>query len=78
MMDEQQFGALEVVSDVPVDTEQPEMYRHTVYILGAVGALCVIGVTVLALLGKTVDAGLIAIGASAVGGLVTLLAPRSK
>ncbi len=71
-------GVKEVVTAVPSDVQQPEMYRHTVYILGGIGALCVVGVAVLALLGKQVDAGLIAIGASAVGGLVTLLAPRAK
>lgn len=68
----------DVVSEAPSDTEHPVMYERAVYILGVVAGLCVIGVVVLALLSKTVDAGLVAIGASAVGGLVTLLAPRNK
>jgi hypothetical protein len=67
-----------VVTQPPTDVQNPGMYEKAVYILGGVSALCVIGVVVLALLGKTVDAGLIAIGASAVSGLVGLLAPRPQ
>lgn len=67
-----------IVSETPSDMQHPLMYERAVYILGAVGGLAVIGVIVLSLLGKSIDAGLIAIGASAVGGLVTLLAPRAQ
>ena len=68
----------EVVSQVETDVQHPKMYEGATYILGAIGGMCVLGIVVLAVRGKTVDAGLVAIGASAVGGLVTLLAPRSK
>lgn len=67
-----------VVTQPPTDVQNPGMYEKAVYILGGVSALCVIGVVVLAILGKTVDAGLIAIGASAVSGLVGLLVPRPQ
>ena len=67
-----------VISVPPNDVQNPGMYEKAVYILGAVASLCVIAVGVLAVLGKTVDAGLIAIGASAVSGLVGLLAPRPQ
>jgi hypothetical protein len=70
--------ARDVVSETPTDVQHPVMYERAVYIIGLVGVLCVIGIVVLALLGKTIDAGLVAIGASAVSGLVGLLAPRSK
>ena len=66
----------EIVSETPTDTEHPLMYERTVYILGGIGALCVLGVIVLAVLSKSIDAGLVAIGASAISGLVALLAPR--
>ena len=75
-MAEEEFGTRDVVTVPETDAENPVMYQHTTYILGAVGAMCVLGIVALALLGKQVDAGLVAIGASAVGGLVTLLAPR--
>lgn len=77
-MDSRGAQTREVVSEPPTDTEHPRMYEAATFILGGVGGLCVVGIVVLALLGKTVDAGLVAIGASAVGGLVTLLAPRSN
>jgi uncharacterized membrane protein len=67
-----------VVTEPPTDMQAPGMYEKTVYILGGVAGMCVIGVVVLAMFGKTVDAGLIAIGASAISGLVGLLVPRSK
>ena len=72
------FEPREVVTEAPDDAEHPLMYERAVYILGGIGALCVIGIVALAVLGKSIDAGLVAIGASSVGGLVTLLAPRGK
>lgn len=67
-----------VVSDVPTDVEHPVLYERTVLLLGIVAVLAVLGLIGLAVLGKTISEGLVAIGASAVGGLVTLLAPRQK
>lgn len=67
-----------VVSDVPTDVENPVLYERTVLILGIVSVLAVLGLVTLAVLDKTISDGLVAIGASAVGGLVTLLAPRPK
>ncbi len=77
-MDEQVTGmALEsVVSEAPTDVQHPVMYERAVYILGAVGVLTIVAATVLAVLGHDVDAGILTIGASAVSGLVGLLAPR--
>lgn len=63
-------------SDAPTDTQHPLMYERAVYLLGSVALLCVVTAGVLIGLGHEVDAGLVAIGASAVGGLVSLLAPR--
>lgn len=66
-----------VVSGTPTDAEHPIMYERTTYILGGIAGLCVLGVVLLSVLGRPIDAGLVAIGASAVGGLVALLTPRA-
>lgn len=65
-----------VVTDVPDDTQNPRLYERTVLLLGIVAVLAVLGLIGLAVIGKDISEGLVAIGASAVGGLVTLLAPR--
>lgn len=78
-MEDEQFAgmALEsVISEPPTDVEHPVMYERAVYILGAVGILAILAAAVLAVFGKTVDAGILTIGASAVSGLVGLLVPR--
>lgn len=72
------YAPREVVSEVPNDAQHPVMYQIAVIILGVIAAACVVGIVLLAMTGKTIDAGLVAIGASAVGGLVSLLAPRAK
>lgn len=65
-----------VVTDPPTNAEHPALYERTVMILGAIAVLCIIGVVALAIMGKDISEGLIAIGASAVGGLVALLTPQ--
>lgn len=51
------------------------MYLHSVYIVGSVAALCVVGIIVGMILNRTVDAALAAIGGVAIGKLGELLAP---
>lgn len=69
----------DVVSGIPTDAEHPRLYEYTTLILGAIALACVVAIAVLTGLSKEVDAvvtGLVAIAASAVGGLVNLLMPR--
>jgi len=65
----------EVVTPVPTDADAPRMYLHSVYIVGGVAALCVIGIIAGMILNRTVDAALAAIGGVAIGKLGELLAP---
>jgi len=68
----------EIMSDVPDDTEHPVMYERAVYILGIIGVLAVAGIIGLAAFGKAVDAGLAALGGTAIGALAMLLTPRRE
>lgn len=65
-----------MATQVPDNTQHPRLYERTVLLLGIVAVLAVLGLIGLAVIGKDISEGLVAIGASAVGGLVTLLAPR--
>lgn len=71
-----QFEAVE--SEPPTDAQNPELYNRVVLALGVVSVLVVLGLIFLSATGKGISDGLVAIGAAAVGGLVTLLAPRAK
>lgn len=67
------------VSEPPTDLEHPKLYEYTTWILGAIVLACVLCIGVLTGMDKSIDAvitGLVAIAASAVGGLVNLLMPR--
>ena len=71
-----QFEAVE--SEPPTDAQNPTLYNWIVIALGVVGVLVVLGLIGLSAFEKPISDGLVAIGAAAVGGLVTLLAPRAK
>jgi hypothetical protein len=63
------------VTPPPDSGEDPILYRVLIWgLVGCVG-LTILAIFVLALLGRTIPEGLIAIGASCVGGLVGLLVP---
>lgn len=66
----------EVVSETPTDVGHPLMYERAVYILGLIGVLAIVGIVVLQVLDKAVDAGLAALGGTAIGALAMLLTPR--
>ena len=69
----------EIVSTIPDDLQHPRLYEYTTWILGAVALACIVCIALLTGLDKQIDAvvtGLVAIAASAVGGLVNLLMPR--
>ena len=66
----------EIVTEPPNDAEHPRMYEWTVYLLGGIVALCVIGLFALAMFQRGNDAvttGLISIALLCGGGLVNLL-----
>jgi hypothetical protein len=67
-----------VESPPPTSTDDPWLYRIVVGCLGAAVILTLIAAFVLAMLSKDVPSGLIAIGGSAGGGLVGLLAPSPR
>lgn len=69
----------EVVSEPPTDLQHPRLYEYTTWILGAIALACIVAIAILTGLNKSVEGvitGLVAIAASAVGGLVNLLMPR--
>jgi hypothetical protein len=56
----------------------PLLYRPAVFILGVIGAGCVLGMIGLAAADRAVSEGLIAIGSVAVGALANMVAQDSK
>ena len=73
---EERIAVREVVTPTPTDAQNPTMYQHAVYLVGAAGILVIRGVVVLAVLDKPVSDGLIAIGAGALSYIGGLLTPR--
>ena len=69
------MGDLDVMSIAPTPTEDPLLYRLVVGALGLVALIAVLGLLVLAAIGKAVPEGVVAMGGAAIGGLVGLLAP---
>lgn len=67
-----------VITNTPTNVEHPKLYERTVLLLGIVAVLAILGLIALAIMEKDISEGIVAIGASAVGGLVTLLAPRKE
>jgi NO-binding membrane sensor protein with MHYT domain len=55
----------------------PLLYRPAIWLLGGIGAVCVIGMIAVPLLGQQVSDGLIAIGSLAVGALANMIARES-
>lgn len=63
-----------ITTDLPTDAQAPRMYLHTVYILGALALIGVLGIIGLSAFDRPVDAGLVAIVSAAagyIGGLLT-------
>lgn len=56
----------------------PLLYQPAVLILGAVGAVCVLGMIGLAAADRAVSEGLIAIASVAVGAIANMVAQESK
>ena len=56
----------------------PLLYRPAVFMLGGIGAACIVGMILLPALGQVVSDGLIAIGSLAVGDLANMVAQESR
>jgi len=80
-MDDNMVQGRGIADEVPDNLQQPVMYQHTIWILGAVALVSVLAIAILTAMGKDIDSvvtGLVAIAASAVGGLVNLLLPKKQ
>lgn len=75
-------STLPVAAGVPVEVYSrrealPLLYRPAIWLLGVIGAVCVVGMIAVPLLGQQVSDGLIAIGSLAVGALANMIARES-
>ena len=75
MEDQAVYGVGGGVEPVPDQQVDPLLYRMVVGSLGLAVLGAIVGVFVLALLGRATPEGLISLGSVAAGGLVGLLAP---
>lgn len=62
-----------VTTDPPSNVEHPRLYEVAAGLLGLIGVLAIVGIVLLSVMGKQVDAGLAALGGIAIGALAALM-----
>lgn len=80
MADNDELVGVELASvetPIPTDVERPDLYRLLIAGLLVLSIVGMAGLIALAVLGRDIPDGIVALASAAVGGLVGMLAPRS-